>query len=186
VAHIAQRNGRASLGLMKPPRQVLVVDVGGSNVKLAATGQDERLKLRSGRKLTAGLMIAGVRELAEDWTYDAISLGYPGQVNENGPIADNEALGQGWVGFDFGGAFGKPVRIINDAAMQALGSYEGGAAACCSWASALVWDPPSSPAIAQEHGEWSESCASGLCGADGCRPCHKEPSVVLTAGVPTR
>jgi polyphosphate glucokinase len=106
--------------------KILVIDVGGSNVKLLASGQAKRRKFRSGPKLTAERMVQGVRARTADWKYDAVSLGFPGLVGPTGPRAEPENLGGGWVGFNFARAFGKPVKILNDAAMQALGSYQGG------------------------------------------------------------
>lgn len=105
---------------------VLVVDVGGSNVKILATGQTEARKFASGPAMTPEQMVAGVRELASDWPYDVVAVGYPGLVHKGDVIQDPKNLAAGWVGFDFEGAFGCPVRLINDAAMQALGSYESG------------------------------------------------------------
>jgi polyphosphate glucokinase len=110
----------------KGPKKVLVVDVGGTNVKILATGRTERRKFASGPKLTPRQMVKGVKELAKDWTYDVVSIGYPGPVGPRGPAVEPYNLGRGWVGFDFTAAFGRPVRVINDAAMQALGSYRGG------------------------------------------------------------
>jgi polyphosphate glucokinase len=104
----------------------LVVDVGGSNVKILASGQPEPRKFASGPTLTPERMVAGVKELAADWTYDVVSIGYPGPVLHGRPVADPHNLNPGWVGFDFQAAFGCPVKVINDAAMQALGSYQGG------------------------------------------------------------
>jgi hypothetical protein len=106
--------------------QVLTVDIGGSSVKVLANGQTEPRKHRSGKKLTPAKMVEIVQELAEGWDYNAISIGYPGLVGNQGPSSEPGNLGPGWVGFDFSSAFGLPVRIMNDAAMQALGSYEGG------------------------------------------------------------
>jgi polyphosphate glucokinase len=105
---------------------VLVVDVGGTNVKILATGHEEARKFPSGPTLTAEQMVAKVKELAGDWNYDAVSIGYPGPVLRNEPIAEPYNLASGWVGFDYQAAFGCPVKLINDAAMQALGSYQGG------------------------------------------------------------
>ena len=110
----------------KAPRNVLAVDVGGTHVKILATGQGAPRKFCSGRSLTAARMVAGVRKLARDWKYDAVSIGYPGIVVRDRPVAEPYNLGKGWVGFDYRRAFGCPVRIVNDAAMQALGSYRGG------------------------------------------------------------
>jgi polyphosphate glucokinase len=106
--------------------KVLVVDVGGTHVKVLVTGQTEPRKFLSGPKLTAARMVSGVKKLARDWKYEAVSIGYPGPVLHDRPIADPCNLGHGWVGFKFRAAFGRPVRIVNDAAMQALGSYKGG------------------------------------------------------------
>jgi polyphosphate glucokinase len=108
------------------PKRILVVDVGASNVKMLATGQTEACKIPSGRKLTPGRMVAEILEITQDWNYDAVSIGYPGVTGEHGPQLEPKGLGAGWVGFHYAAAFGKPVKIINDAAMQALGSYEGG------------------------------------------------------------
>src|SRR6476659_5765025 len=105
---------------------VLVVDVGGTHVKILATGRHEPVKFLSGPKLTAKQMVAGVRKLARGWHYDVVSIGYPGPVLRNHPDAEPHNLGAGWVWFDFEKAFGRPVRLVNDAAMQALGSYKRG------------------------------------------------------------
>ncbi|HEY7179774.1 MAG TPA: ROK family protein [Blastocatellia bacterium] len=106
--------------------RVLTIDIGGSNIKVLASGQTQPRKRRSGRSLTPTKMVKTVQELAEGWNYEAISIGYPGLVGTLGPSSEPGNLGDGWVGFDFSSAFGLPVRIMNDAAMQALGSYEGG------------------------------------------------------------
>jgi polyphosphate glucokinase len=105
---------------------VLAVDIGGSHVKILATGQTEPRRFPSGPELTPKEMVAGVKKLAQGWTYDAVSIGYPGPVIHGRVVSDPHNLGKGWVAFDFGKAFGKPVKIINDAAMQALGGYKGG------------------------------------------------------------
>jgi len=105
---------------------VLVVDVGGTHVKILVTGQTAHRKFDSGPKLTAEQMVAGVKELAGDWQHDSVSIGYPGPVLAGRPLTEPHNLGPGWVGFDFEAAFGRPVKIANDAAMQALGSYRGG------------------------------------------------------------
>jgi polyphosphate glucokinase len=105
---------------------VLVVDVGGSNVKILATGQKEPRKFPSGPTLTPKRMVAGVKKLARGWKYDAVSIGYPGMVVRNRLLAEPYNLGRGWMGFDFESAFKRPVKLINDAAMQALGSYKRG------------------------------------------------------------
>jgi polyphosphate glucokinase len=105
---------------------VLVIDVGGTSVKILATGQSESRSFRSGPRLSPRLMVSRVKRLAADWTYDAISIGYPGPVLGGRPSAEPVNLGRGWIGFDFERAFGVRVKVINDAAMQALGSYRGG------------------------------------------------------------
>jgi polyphosphate glucokinase len=106
--------------------KVLVVDVGGTHVKILATGQKQSREFPSGTTLTAKQMVAGVKKLAADWKYDAVSIGYPGPVINNRPLADPYHLGGGWMGCDFEAAFKRPVKVVNDAAMQALGSYQGG------------------------------------------------------------
>jgi polyphosphate glucokinase len=105
---------------------VLVIDVGGTNVKILATGEKEPRKFPSGPTLTPKRMVAGVKKLAGDWKYDAVSIGYPGMVVRNRPLAEPHNLGRGWTGFDFGAVFKHPVKVVNDAAMQALGSYKRG------------------------------------------------------------
>jgi polyphosphate glucokinase len=107
-------------------KSVLVIDVGGTAVKILATGQTESRSFRSGPTLTPRQMVSGVKKLAADWTYDVVSIGYPGPVLGGRPIAEPYNLGRGWVGFDFAQAFDRPVKVVNDAAMQALGSYKGG------------------------------------------------------------
>jgi polyphosphate glucokinase len=105
---------------------VLVVDVGGSNVKVLNTGQAEPRRYASGPTLTPQQMVSGVKKLTEGWKYDVVSIGYPGPVLRGRPIAEPHNLGRGWIGFDFEAAFGCPVKLVNDAVMQAMGSYEGG------------------------------------------------------------
>jgi predicted NBD/HSP70 family sugar kinase len=105
---------------------ILAIDIGGSKLKLLATGQSEPRRARSGRCLDPIRMVRLVQSLAEGWEYEAISIGYPGPTGDAGPRSEPGNLGYGWVGFDYAAAFERPVKIINDAAMQALGSYEGG------------------------------------------------------------
>jgi polyphosphate glucokinase len=105
---------------------VLAIDIGGTHVKILATGQKNPREFPSGPTLTPARMAAGVRQLAGDWKYDAVAIGYPGIVLHDRPVTEPHNLAPGWVGFDYRKAFGRPVRIINDAAMQALGSYRGG------------------------------------------------------------
>ena len=106
--------------------KVLVVDVGGTNVKVSVTGLKEPIKIPSGSEMTAARMAATVKKAAAGWKYDAVSIGYPGPVVNGKPAKEPANLGAGWMRFDYKKAFGKPVRLINDAAMQALGSYQGG------------------------------------------------------------
>lgn len=106
--------------------KVLVVDIGGNNVKILASGQAEPRRMPSGRGLTPAAMVEGVRALAAGWDWDAVAIGYPGVVRDDRPATEPHNLGAGWVGFDFAAAFGRPVRMINDAAMQALGAYDRG------------------------------------------------------------
>jgi polyphosphate glucokinase len=105
---------------------VLAVDVGGTHVKVLVSGGRTPRQVESGPEMTARQMVAAVKDLAPDWRYDVVSIGYPGPVLHGKPVAEPRNLGPGWVGFDFRRAFGKPVRVVNDAAMQALGSYRGG------------------------------------------------------------
>jgi len=105
---------------------VLVVDVGGSHVKVLASGEQESRRADSGLSMTAAQMVAAAKELAADWTWDSVSVGVPSPVHGGRVIAEPVNLGDGWVGFDYEAAFGKPTKVVNDAAMQALGSYEGG------------------------------------------------------------
>jgi polyphosphate glucokinase len=105
---------------------ILAIDVGGTHVKVRLSGQTEERKVVSGPTMTAAMMVAAVKGLTADWKYEAISLGYPGPVVHDAPIKEPANLGQGWVGFDYAAALGRPTKIINDAAMQALGSYDGG------------------------------------------------------------
>ena len=106
--------------------KILVVDIGGTNVKMLASGQREPRKFPSGPRLTPRQMAAGVKQAVQGWQYDAVSIGYPGPVRLGQPALEPHNLGKGWVAFNYRAAFGRPVKIINDAAMQALGSYEGG------------------------------------------------------------
>ncbi len=106
--------------------KILVIDVGGTHVKVRVTGQREERRIDSGPSMTAARMVREVKRLIQDWEFDAISIGYPGTVIHGRPVHEPHNLGGGWVRFDFKKAFGRPVRIINDAAMQALGSYKRG------------------------------------------------------------
>ncbi|MDP9082613.1 MAG: ROK family protein [Pseudomonadota bacterium] len=113
---------------MKPQhyRRVLAIDIGGSHVKARVYGRKETRKFDSGPHLTPNVMVAQVHQLTGDWVYEAVSIGYPGVVIHGKVIAEPHHLGPGWVGFDFRKAFARPTHVLNDAAMQAIGSYEGG------------------------------------------------------------
>lgn len=105
---------------------ILVVDIGGTNVKVWKTGETDKVKIPSGPELTPQLMVDAIRKEAGDWKFDRVSIGYPGDILHGKPVADPYALAPGWIDFNFGDAFGCPSRLMNDACMQALGSYEGG------------------------------------------------------------
>ena len=107
-------------------KNTLVVDIGGTHVKVCVTGQKAKRKMGSGPTLTPERMVEGVRRMASGWKWDRVSIGYPGLVCHDRPLTEPVNLGEGWVGFDYEAGFGKPVRMMNDAAMQALGSYKGG------------------------------------------------------------
>jgi len=110
-----------------PKKQnVLVIDVGGTNLKIIDSNHAEPVKIPSGTEMTAERMIAEVMNATKDWGYSAVSIGYPGPVANGRPLAEPHNLGPGWVSRDFDQAFGCPVKVVNDAAMQALGGYEGG------------------------------------------------------------
>jgi len=111
---------------VKKPVNVLVVDVGGTHVKILATGQKQHREFLSGPNLSAKQMVASVKKVAKGWKYDAVSIGYPGVVINNRPLAEPWNLGPGWRGYNFEKEFKRPVKVMNDAAMQALGSYKGG------------------------------------------------------------
>src|SRR5258708_27345567 len=107
-------------------KRVLVVDVGGNSVKILASAHKVHRSFPSRPKMTPRDMLSGVKKLTADWAYDVVSIGYPGPVLHGRAVAEPYNLGRGWVGFDFARAFGCPVKVVNDAAMQALGSYRGG------------------------------------------------------------
>jgi len=107
-------------------KKILVVDVGGTHVKVLASGQKEPVNIDSGPKMTAAKMVKEVQKATAGWDYSRVSIGYPGPVIHGHPLIEPYNLGRGWVGFDFKKAFGRPVKILNDAAMQALGIYKGG------------------------------------------------------------
>ncbi len=106
-------------------KKILAIDIGGTNVKVQLSTQEEIIKIPSGSEMTPLKMIEAIRKATGGWKYDGISMGYPGVVADNQIVTEPHNLGQGWVGFDFKKAFGVPVKIVNDAAMQALGSYQG-------------------------------------------------------------
>jgi polyphosphate glucokinase len=111
----------------KLPRcRILVIDIGGTNIKVLVTGMKQPIQIPSGPTLTPAAMIRAVKKAARDYAYDVVSIGFPGPVVHGKPLAEPHNLGRGWVGFNFRRALGRPVKIINDAAMQALGSYKGG------------------------------------------------------------
>jgi polyphosphate glucokinase len=112
--------------MKKQKQSILVIDVGGTNVKVLATAQKNPVKIPSGPKMTAKKMVKAVLNAVAGWSYSAVSIGYPGPVIHGRPLSEPHNLGGGWVGFDFQKAFGCPVKLTNDAAMQALGIYEGG------------------------------------------------------------
>lgn len=109
-----------------PVKNVLVIDVGGTHVKVGSTDHRNEVKIESGPTMTPSAMVDAVKKVSAGWKYDAVAIGYPGPVLHGRPLSEPHNLGVGWVGFDFKKAFGKKVKIVNDAAMQALGSYEGG------------------------------------------------------------
>src|SRR5580704_15076082 len=112
--------------MTKSKPQILVIDVGGTHVKVRLSGRREERRIVSGPAMTAARMVRDVKRLVKDWKYDVISIGYPGIVIRGRPVHEPYNLGAGWVRFNFAKAFGRPVKMINDAAMQALGSYKGG------------------------------------------------------------
>jgi polyphosphate glucokinase len=111
---------------LRKAAKILVIDVGGTHVKARVSGQREERRIPSGSTMTARKMAREVKRMAGDWKYDVVTIGYPGPVRDGAPAQEPHNLGGGWVGFDFRKAFGRPVKVINDAAMQALGSYRGG------------------------------------------------------------
>ncbi|HEY2140005.1 MAG TPA: hypothetical protein VGH00_07990 [Chthoniobacterales bacterium] len=125
-------------------KRVLVIDVGGSNVKLMISRRGKRRKFASGKTLQPRQLVAETKKTIGDWTFDVIAIGFPAPIRSGRIAQDPKNLGKGWVGFDFRKAFGKPVRVINDAAMQALGSYRGGRMLFLGLGtglgSALLWD----------------------------------------------
>lgn len=109
-----------------PAKNILVLDVGGTHVKVGLSDHKDVVKIESSPAMTPAIMVAAVKKATAGWRYDGVAIGYPGPVLHGHPLAEPHNLGTGWMGFNFRKAFGKPVKVVNDAAMQALGSYEGG------------------------------------------------------------
>src|SRR5581483_8827316 len=107
-------------------KSILAIDIGGTSIKALASGHHTPIKIASGKRMTPARMVEAILEKTAEWSFDAVSIGYPGLVGAQGPHSEPLNLGPGWVGFDFAAAFGRPVKFLNDAAMQALGSYGGG------------------------------------------------------------
>lgn len=118
--HVAERD------MLLRMKEVLVIDIGGTNVKVSSTSQQVPLKIPSGTTMTAKLMAEQVKQATRNWKYDCISIGYPGPVSHDHPLAEPHNLAPGWIDFQYQKVFNKPLRFINDAAMQALGGYRGG------------------------------------------------------------
>ena len=125
-ARPAASAAQAGTAVATAVKKILTVDIGGTSVKILATGRDEPRSFPSGPTMTPAQMVAGVKGLAKDWEYEVVSIGYPGRVKQGKIVAEPRNLSAGWIGFDFATAFERPVKIVNDAAMQALGSYRGG------------------------------------------------------------
>ena len=106
--------------------KTLVIDVGGTHIKLLATGQEDIRKIPSGPRMTADEMVSAVLAATQDWDYQVVAIGYPGPVVDGKPLREPYNLSPGWIDFDYQGRLGRPVKLVNDAAMQAIGSYEGG------------------------------------------------------------
>ena len=119
-------HGEPKAGGAPAGRTVLAVDIGGSHVKAELSSGSDRRAVASGHQMTAARMVAALRDLTADWYYDVVAMGYPGPVVAHRPAADPFNLGSGWKNFDFEAALGRPVRMVNDALMQAIGSYEAG------------------------------------------------------------
>ena len=122
----ARREGVQDKLVKGSEKRVLVIDVGGNSVKILATGEAAARSFKSGPTLSPRQMVSRVKKLARDWTYEVVSIGYPGPVLAGRVVGEPRNLGGGWIGFDFARSFGCPVKVVNDAAMQALGSYKGG------------------------------------------------------------
>ncbi|MGY3527856.1 ROK family protein [Bradyrhizobium sp. USDA 4452] len=126
---MAKKTGRKTNKKRARPasrRTVLAIDIGGTHVKVMTDKERIKREFESGPALSATEMVRQVKALTRDWSYDVISIGYPGPVVHDRPLTEPHNLGRGWAGFDFHGAFGRPVKVVNDAMMQAIGSYQGG------------------------------------------------------------
>ncbi len=121
-----RKHGKPEASTGPSDRTVLAIDIGGSHVKVELSSGSERRAVESGHQMTAAQMVAALRKLTEDWHYDLVAMGYPGPVVAHRAAADPFNLGPGWKNFDFEAAFERPVRMVNDALMQAIGSYEAG------------------------------------------------------------
>jgi predicted NBD/HSP70 family sugar kinase len=147
---------------------ILVIDIGGTNVKIWKTGEADKAKFPSGKKMTPKNLVAEVKAASSDWKFERVSIGYPGEIRHGQPVAEPFNLGDGWVGFDYGDAFGCPVRIMNDACMQALGSYDGGRMLYLglgtSVGSAFIYDGTIIPLavghLKLSHGKTIEECVN--------------------------
>src|SRR3984957_512190 len=106
--------------------KILAIDVGGSHVQIRASGRKQKREIVSGPKMTARQMVARVKKLAQGWAYEVVSVGFPGPVLHNRPVAEPRNLGPGWMGFDFASAFGVPTKVVNNAGRQAVGGCRGG------------------------------------------------------------
>ncbi|MDL2402586.1 ROK family protein [Rhizobium mayense] len=126
AAEQTRHHGKPKKGATPAVRTVLAVDIGGSHVKVELSSGSERRAVASGQQMTAAKMVAALRDLTADWHYDVVAMGYPGPVVAHRAAADPFNLGPGWKNFDFEAALGRPVRMVNDALMQAIGSYEAG------------------------------------------------------------
>lgn len=129
--NVKQKSNELKVGIQQARREsttltTLVIDVGGTHIKILESTKKVVRKFKSGPNMTAKNMVAGVKTMSRGWKFDRISIGYPGVALHGKPVCEPHSLGDGWVGFDFEKAFGCPVKLINDAAMQAMGSYEGG------------------------------------------------------------
>jgi polyphosphate glucokinase len=150
---------------------VLVIDVGRTHVKAPATGQREEREIPSGSKMTARKMVQDTKSVTKDWEYGHVSIGYPGPVTHGRPLHEPLNLGAGWVGFDFAKAFGRPIKVINDAAMQAIGSYDGGRMLFLGFGAGLgsamivdgILEPMELAHLPYEHGKSYEDYV-GVCG----------------------